>query len=138
LVIFDVVEHLPEPDRFFTEAARVLKPGGLLLITTPNIASFGNSVKDLESKTNKPAMYTDPTHCSLLDVQSWHKKLHASGFSIIRNQTDHLWDIPYSEKIPLFLQKVFLLPFNRITARFFGGYSWTKGENLILVARRKT
>jgi SAM-dependent methyltransferase len=32
----NVLEHLPEPQRFFDEAQRVLKPGGLLCIRTPN------------------------------------------------------------------------------------------------------
>lgn len=32
---FDVVEHLERPEAFFREVARVLRPGGLLVITTP-------------------------------------------------------------------------------------------------------
>lgn len=31
-----VIEHLHEPERFMEEARRVLKPGGLCVITTPN------------------------------------------------------------------------------------------------------
>jgi SAM-dependent methyltransferase len=41
LVLCDnVLEHLPEPDRFFTEAQRVLKPGGSLCIRTPNAWNY--------------------------------------------------------------------------------------------------
>ena len=35
-----VVEHVPEPDSFFAEAARVIKPGGYLCIRTPNKNSY--------------------------------------------------------------------------------------------------
>jgi SAM-dependent methyltransferase len=31
----EVLEHVPEPARLMAEAARVLKPGGILLLTTP-------------------------------------------------------------------------------------------------------
>lgn len=31
----EVLEHIPDPDRFLTEVARVLKPGGTLVFTVP-------------------------------------------------------------------------------------------------------
>ena len=35
-----VIEHLVNPDQVLIEAKRILKPGGLLIIATPNIASW--------------------------------------------------------------------------------------------------
>lgn len=35
-----VLEHVPEPDAFFDEVARVLKPGGVLCLRTPNKRSY--------------------------------------------------------------------------------------------------
>jgi ubiquinone/menaquinone biosynthesis C-methylase UbiE len=37
----DVIEHVEDPDRFVAEAARVLQPGGLLFLATPNRYSLG-------------------------------------------------------------------------------------------------
>lgn len=36
----NVLEHLERPELFFTEARRVLKPGGYLCIRTPNVWSY--------------------------------------------------------------------------------------------------
>lgn len=35
VVMTEVLEHLPEPQKALAEAARILKPGGLLALTTP-------------------------------------------------------------------------------------------------------
>ena len=36
VVSFETIEHLPDAARFVAECARVLKPGGTLLVSTPN------------------------------------------------------------------------------------------------------
>jgi len=43
----DVIEHVPEPLPWVREALRVLKPGGLLFLTTPNYGS--RSLRVLEN-----------------------------------------------------------------------------------------
>lgn len=47
VVSMDVIEHVPEPAPWLDEAARVLRPGGVLFLTTPNYASL--SLKLLEA-----------------------------------------------------------------------------------------
>jgi len=39
-VLIEVAEHLPKPKTTLAEAFRLLKPGGVLYVTTPNFASF--------------------------------------------------------------------------------------------------
>jgi ubiquinone/menaquinone biosynthesis C-methylase UbiE len=41
VVATDVVEHVADPERFVGESARVLRPGGLLFLSTPNRYSLG-------------------------------------------------------------------------------------------------
>ncbi len=36
ILCFETIEHMPEPGRFLKELARILRPGGGLLLTTPN------------------------------------------------------------------------------------------------------
>ncbi len=40
LILGETIEHLPNQYFFFGEAARILKPGGILLLTTPNSSSL--------------------------------------------------------------------------------------------------
>lgn len=40
VVSFQVIEHLQSPRGFVTECARVLRPGGLLILSTPNRLTF--------------------------------------------------------------------------------------------------
>ena len=55
-----VVEHLPDPERSVAEMSRVLAPGGLSLLATPNLDSAARAIK----KENWIG-YKDPTHISL-------------------------------------------------------------------------
>ena len=38
LFLFEVIEHVLSPSQFILQASRILKPGGILVLTTPNLA----------------------------------------------------------------------------------------------------
>ncbi len=42
VLLLDVIEYLFDTDRLLFEVNRVLKPGGIVVITTPNLASWYN------------------------------------------------------------------------------------------------
>ncbi len=44
ITAFEVIKHLINPDNMLREAHRILKRGGHLLITTPNLVSWVNKV----------------------------------------------------------------------------------------------
>lgn len=44
VILGEVIEHVPNTDHVLREINRVLKPGGTLLITTPNLVSWFNRV----------------------------------------------------------------------------------------------
>ena len=44
VTIIDVIEHMTEPRQFMQEVHRILKPSGLVLIMTPNVASWARKI----------------------------------------------------------------------------------------------
>jgi 2-polyprenyl-3-methyl-5-hydroxy-6-metoxy-1,4-benzoquinol methylase len=40
IVMSELIEHVPEPQRFMKRAAELLRPGGILYLTTPNFGSL--------------------------------------------------------------------------------------------------
>ncbi len=135
VIAFDMLEHIANPSSVISEIYRVLREKGQLIATTPNVRSFGNRVKSLSADL-VPSMHTDETHVSLLSVEEWSNLFKKSGFRIARSASDTLWDIPYSSKIPVVLQKIVLIPFNIGVSYFFGGLPWTLGENLVFVCEK--
>ncbi len=74
-----VIEHMERPILELDEMHRLLKPGGWLLMSTPD---FGGPCA--EHFGDRYRMLHDPTHCSLFTNESMHRFLRDGGFSIER------------------------------------------------------
>ncbi|HEX3774684.1 MAG TPA: methyltransferase domain-containing protein [Polyangiaceae bacterium] len=82
VVSMDVVEHVPEPQPWVEGALRVLKPGGLLFLTTPNYASYSlraleNTVLELIAR--KQGFSRKKLHPSKLDADKLTRLLTRAG-----------------------------------------------------------
>jgi 2-polyprenyl-3-methyl-5-hydroxy-6-metoxy-1,4-benzoquinol methylase len=77
----DVVEHLSYPEKCFTDIFRILKPGGVAIITTPN-ASYP-LLKLKEYIRGKNTILTDKEeHISLKGLKEWIRISKNSGFTV--------------------------------------------------------
>lgn len=92
VVFAEVIEHLP-PNTVpgvLAELARVLEAGGVLLLTTPNLAAWGNRELLLrgESPQQSPARAIDGTfgHLRLYTMAELTELLSAAGF-VVRRRT---------------------------------------------------
>jgi SAM-dependent methyltransferase len=127
-----VVEHLPHPEQAIAEMSRVLSPGGLLLLATPNLDSPMRRVKK-----EHWIGYKDTTHISLKPPVKWLTTLEGQRFQVRRVFSDGFWDAPYVPLIPASLQKiVFGAPGGLQAILGWGIIPLRMGESLIVLADR--
>jgi 2-polyprenyl-3-methyl-5-hydroxy-6-metoxy-1,4-benzoquinol methylase len=80
--LVEVVEHVPDPRRLVSDAARLLRPGGVLYITTPH----GRGVSARILRTGWSAI-TPPEHLQLFSVHGLMTMIQASGLETRKLQT---------------------------------------------------
>ena len=125
-----VVEHLPEPDQALAEFSRLLAPGGLLLLATPNLDSPMRP-----RKKERWIGYQDPTHISLRTPAEWLDGLRRAGIQPRKVFSDGFWDAPYLPIIPAKLQKLlFGLPGGLQAMLGWSILPLKMGESLIVLA----
>jgi len=83
VTMIELLEHVPEPTRFLAHAARWLRPGGLLYVTTPNAGSLNRRVLGLSWSTVSP-----PEHLVLWTAVALRRALAPAGFVPFRVRTE--------------------------------------------------
>jgi 2-polyprenyl-3-methyl-5-hydroxy-6-metoxy-1,4-benzoquinol methylase len=76
VICLEIVEHLPDVNHFLSEVQRVMKPGGLLFISTPSPGS--------------EAAQADVTHINVQHAGWWIKRLSQSGIRTTQ-LSDWMW-----------------------------------------------
>jgi len=145
LFAFDVAEHLEKPGLFFSEAYRVLKNEGFVIISVPNPQSLGSRIKlnkeyltkcGDDSEKHVWFGWRDRTHVSILKIKKWREMIIEAGFKIEKDGTDFPWDIPYTRVLPYILEKLLIIPPYRLLTYLYGYFNWTIGENYVCLAKK--
>lgn len=79
----DVIEHVPSPRAFVNAVARVVAPGGHVIVDTPNGAARNIASRRLEW----PGF--NPFHIFLFDVRNLARLMERSGFAVERAFSYH-------------------------------------------------
>jgi SAM-dependent methyltransferase len=96
------IEHLENHFSFLREVCRILKPGGLLVLTTPNTTALRSRVRFFGSgffgRDSRPLNETSRHplhHIGLATFQELRYELHMCGFRLIEVRHTHIKPISY-------------------------------------------
>jgi SAM-dependent methyltransferase len=96
------IEHLENHFSFLRETHRILKPGGLLILTTPNITAlrsrvrfFGSGFFGRDSRPLNDAARHPLHHIGLATLPELRYELQVSGFRLIEVSHTHVKPVSY-------------------------------------------
>jgi SAM-dependent methyltransferase len=132
VVMSELIEHLVDPDSALEETRRVLKPGGALLLSTPNLAAWYNrgllalGVQPLFTEVSLRGVFGRPGsqvagHLRVFTSRALIGLLAARGFGSIRLSGACYHDLPGP-----------LRPLDRAFCR------WPAAASILLARARKT
>lgn len=84
----EILEHQVGDDDFIAECHRVLRAGGRLILTTPNLVSLGNRIRMAFGML--PRFAYDEPHYRIYTLDLLLRKMRAAGFVPLRVAASHI------------------------------------------------
>ena len=110
----DVVEHVEDPPALLADAAALLSPGGILLVSTPDVASWPARL------LGRRWHYYNPYHLSYFDERSLMRCAAPFGFDLVERAhrgrrrsvgylLRYLWNFVLRRDSPSFLECLYAI-----------------------------
>jgi 2-polyprenyl-3-methyl-5-hydroxy-6-metoxy-1,4-benzoquinol methylase len=87
----EVIEHISDTARFLAELNRLLRPGGTLMLSTPNSAFWPYRILGLLGQT--ASEYQHPGHVRFFSRRSLVGALAAAGFTVANVSARHIYAV---------------------------------------------
>lgn len=120
VLLSELVEHVPDARPLYAECLRILRPGGAIIVTTPNLWDVRRALAFVTGR--RWSGDNDPTHCNLYTPTRLGRELREAGFSGVH------WSSG--------LKPVTWLSSRRLRVRLAVSYPPLIGNGLIAVGRR--
>ena len=110
VICIDGIEHIERPFDFIRECQRIIRPRGVLIISTPNLTALRSRWRYLltgfhqgEKSPLDEAEHTPLHHVSLVSFPELRYRLHANGFRVAAVKTNRVKAISwlYAGLVPL-------------------------------------
>lgn len=89
LTAIEVIEHLENPRAFLRECHALLPPGGLLVLTTPNIENVPARLQYLVSGSlryfGRDPRFSDPTHITPIHTLMFERMMRDTDFHLVEH-----------------------------------------------------
>jgi len=84
IVLSDILEHLPAPDKVLLDIHKYLKPNGMVIVSLPNIARLEIRLKLLFGSFDYQFGILSPDHLRFFTLKTGIKLFQSTGFSVIK------------------------------------------------------
>lgn len=118
VVSFQVIEHLYNPSAMLENVRAHLKPGGVFLVTTPNLTGLGARV--MKERWHG---YRDD-HVSLKGMDEWNRLIVGQSLISLYSGSTFFSGVPLLNKLPLGI-------INWLLLLSFGSLRWSFGESYV-------
>ncbi len=131
IIMCEVIEHIFDTDFLLREIYRIIKKGGFLFITTPNVASFTSRVKLIFGGYPNGLEYyvgqRTSGHIRAYTPAILRRQLNRDGFKVIKMTSPNLLFPVKSKVIPNFIKEL-MIHLSDLTKNL--------GEQIVVVAKK--
>jgi SAM-dependent methyltransferase len=126
IICLQVIEHINDPEDFYSLCEHLLKPGGILFVTTPNLSGLAPKLIG-----NRWHGFHEEEHVNLYTKSRLENEISENNYEILFSGTSFLSGLPIIRKSPLRLM-------NDFSYYILNYQKWGIGDSIAVIAKKRT